>query len=127
MPQTGWTASDFDAWVADQRWSFAHSMPFLPHEYTLRKRAPEFAEAVAFADRAGRHALWPSVKRHSLRSYYVSGGHMYWHMNPPGRSDLAEVFNRCRIDPETGVALVKGNRVVWLDELPEAERSIATG
>jgi hypothetical protein len=89
-------AAEFDAWVAASSWQFAKTMPQIPHEYTLRKKAPDelaFERAVAFIRERGWQKRWRRYHHH----YWNAGAWKYWSMGAP--VEETTLINRCLLDP----------------------------
>jgi hypothetical protein len=80
------------AFVADERWTFAKTMPAWPHEYLVRSRVDEqmFEALVAHIRSHGSEGRF--YRRRLI--YYEEDGLVYWTMGAP----LAEtvIVNRCR-------------------------------
>jgi hypothetical protein len=82
-------------WLIDSsHWTFARSMPHIPHEYTLRRRSPDeeaFERFVLLIAEQGYVKTW----RGTPRRYLDIDGWKYWTMGAP----LAEtiLINRARI------------------------------
>ena len=83
---------DLRAFVDDERWTFAKTMPEWPHEYIVRERVDErLFERLVVHIRAhgyeGRFYEKPIT-------YYEEAGLVYWTMGaPPGETII---INRCR-------------------------------
>jgi hypothetical protein len=95
----GWTAKDFDTFVANHHWKFARTMPENPHEYSLRRNAKHsvFDDAIRYIRDVG------VIEYFSGKPYKMlhHGGHKYWTMGAP--LALTALINRKKTDgePET--------------------------
>ena len=80
------------AFVNEQKWVFAKTMPEWPHEYIVRERVDE-----ELFERLVRH-----IRRHGYEgkfyqktlTYYDDGGMMYWTMGAP--LEQTTIINRCK-------------------------------
>lgn len=81
-------------WIAAQSWTFARSMPKVPHWYVLRSRSDpgEFDRARAYVEGHGRLGRW---HRKAPNHYLDLDGFRYWVLE--GRNDEV-VLNRERIE-----------------------------
>jgi hypothetical protein len=75
---SGWDEADFAAFVASHRWIFAKTMPYNPHEYTLRREAgkDDFDAAVRYIREHGKIELYGGHQYKTLRH----SDHKYWTM-----------------------------------------------
>lgn len=75
------------AFIEAGRWTFAKSMPEIPHEYTLRKREPAraFERFAALVKRYGYRARWGRA----TYTYLHVDGWKYW--------VIGDVINRERL------------------------------
>lgn len=80
------------AFVNDEQWTFARTMPVWPHEYLVRSRVdPQLFEAVVTHIRSqGYEGLFYSK---SL-TYYEEDGLVYWTMGAP--VEETTIINRCK-------------------------------
>ena len=78
--------------VADERWTFARTMPDWPHEYLVRERVDRdlFARTVLHIRSNGYVGLFYSRKI----TYYEEAGLVYWTMGAP--LEETTIINRCR-------------------------------
>ena len=80
------------AFVNEQEWVFAKTMPEWPHEYIVRERVDEkLFEQLVRHIRA--HGYEGNFYRKIL-TYYDEGGMMYWTMGTPVGETT--IINRCR-------------------------------
>lgn len=87
---SGWTRSDFDAFVEGHNWIFARTMPHNPHEYTLRRdtRSATFDAAVRYIREHGELEMYWGKPYRTL----YQAGHQYWTMGAP--LDVTILINR---------------------------------
>jgi hypothetical protein len=87
---SGWTGSDFDAFVEGHSWIFARTMPHNPHEYTLRRdtRSATFDSAVRYIREHGELDIYWGKPYKTL----YRGDHKYWTMGAP--LDVTILINR---------------------------------
>ena len=74
---------DFRAFVAAHEWTFAKSMPHIPHFYVVRKHCradSEFVQAVRLIRAAGEARPWG---RGRPLTYFDIDGWTYWTMGSP--------------------------------------------
>ena len=71
----------FGAFVSQAEWTFARTMPHIPHEYTLRKNSPRdaFDAAVVLIREQGEVRPW----RKYIHTYFDYDGWTYWTMGAP--------------------------------------------
>lgn len=89
---------EFRAFTRTSRWTFAKTMPDIPHEYTLRRHSADdtqFASAVQFIRDEGYRGLW----RDRVGTYWDDGVHQYWTMGAPVEETI--LINRGRLDSPT--------------------------
>ena len=83
-----------EAFIEEQQWTFAKTMPEWPHEYIVRDRVDEqlFVELVGHIRTHGRRRRFYE----RVIVYYEEAGLVYWTMGAP----LAEtiIVNRCRTE-----------------------------
>jgi len=91
-----------NAAIATQRWTFAKTMPTMPHEYAVRKHwntqtGLSFDDAVAIVRTYGYAASWGR----RVFTYLHVNGWKYWTMGSP----IAEttILNRARVEPEAAL------------------------
>lgn len=80
------------AFVTEQRWVFAKTMPQWPHEYIVRKRVDE-----KLFEQLAKHILTHGCKGRFYQkaiTYYDEAGMVYWTMGAP--LDETTIINRCR-------------------------------
>jgi hypothetical protein len=76
--------------IADQRWTYAKTMPQWPHEYIIKQHRPEqaqrFADFVRLILSEGVIRPWPenSPRPKYHNAYLVVDGFKYWAMGPGG-------------------------------------------
>lgn len=76
------TYDEIRDFIGSHRWTFAKSMPHIPHEYTLRKHARDDAEFVRFVlhiREVGEVRPWGRYRH----TYLDFEGHTYWTMGSP--------------------------------------------
>lgn len=76
------TEGEFEEFIAAHAWTFARSMPKIPHCYVVRKKCrddAEFERAVCFIRETGYHMPWRRYKQ----IYRNQGEHFYWTMGAP--------------------------------------------
>jgi hypothetical protein len=91
------TLPELRAFVARSTWTYAKTMPKTPHEYTLRRNAPD----EALFERVVRH-----IRRHGYRKVYGRAtytyldidGWQYWTMGSPLSETI--LINRARLSGE---------------------------
>ena len=80
--------------AAEERWTYAKTMPEWPHEYLVRQRVDEdlFVRMVAHIRAHGYEGRFYQMKI----TYFEEAGLVYWTMGAP----IAEtdIINRCRIE-----------------------------
>lgn len=89
------TQDDFRAFVAAHPWTFAKTMPHIPHEWSVRKDARdpiEFDRAVYAIRHQGAPMRW---RRTPVRMYYDCDGWRYWTMDE--RIEDVVLINRQKI------------------------------
>lgn len=76
------THEQFAAFVASVRWTFAKSMPHIPHYWLARKDVPyaDFVAAVEFIRAHGEPRPWG---RRPPLTYFDHDGWTYWTMGAP--------------------------------------------
>jgi hypothetical protein len=77
-------------------WRFASTMPEIPHEYTLRAKAPDekmFERVVVYIRQVGYKGEFGS----STYTYLDIDGWKYWTMGSP--LDLTILINRAKAEP----------------------------
>lgn len=97
---------DFEAFVERMDWTFAKSMPQIPHWYVIRGRdcsEEEFDAAVAHVKEAGYLGRWRGRK---ANHYLEVGGYRYWALPGRGSGDTLVVLNR-EEDSRPGVERVE--------------------
>lgn len=80
------TMPDILARIARLRFVFARTMPDLPHEYTVRKRAADDADYVALYEAIMRDGVIEWWRNKHARYLYPGDGWCYWSMSSK-RSD----------------------------------------
>ena len=85
-------APDLRAFVDEQVWTFAKTMPEWPHEYIVRDRVDEalFERLVVHIRRHGREGMFYE----RVIVYYEENGLVYWTMGAPLQETT--IVNRCR-------------------------------
>ena len=80
------------AFVNEQRWVFAKTMPKWPHEYIVRERVDEklFERLVRHIRKHGYEGKF----YHRTLTYYDEEGMMYWTMGAP--LEETTIINRCK-------------------------------
>lgn len=84
--------ADLRTFVDEQHWTFARTMPELPHEYIVRKRVDEelFERLVLHIRNQGCEGRFYE----KAITYYEEAGLVYWMMGAP--LDETTIVNRCR-------------------------------
>lgn len=90
QPVRAMTLGEARAFIDDQHWTYAKTMPQWPHEYIIKWHRPEQAERFTAFVRlilsAGEVIPWPedspNPKYHNV--YLVIDGFKYWAMGPGG-------------------------------------------
>ena len=92
MDQTMSFSSKLLAFVNEQKWVFAKTMPQWPHEYIVRKRVDEklFEQLVIHIRTHGHKGRFYEKDI----TYYDEAGMVYWTMGAP--LDETTIINRCR-------------------------------
>jgi hypothetical protein len=88
------TTDEFRQFVLASRWTFAKSMPEMPHEYTHRRWARDerlFEQAVLFIREHG----YKQKFRGTTYTYYDLGGYQYWTQGSPLAATI--LINRARL------------------------------
>jgi len=80
------------AFVEEQQWTFAKTMPAWPHEYIVRERVDErlFEDLVRHIRAHGREGRFYE----KILIYYEEAGMVYWTMGAPLHETT--IVNRCR-------------------------------
>ena len=75
------TLKEFSEFVSHADWTFAKTMPHIPHEYTLKKNSPRevFDAAVVFIREQGEVRPWGKY----VHTYLDHDGWTYWTMGAP--------------------------------------------
>jgi len=83
---------DIRAFVDEQAWTFAKTMPEWPHEYIVRDRVDEalFERLVVHIREHGREGMFYE----RVIVYYEEMGLVYWTMGAPLRETA--IVNRCK-------------------------------
>lgn len=80
--------------VESSTWQFAKTMPQTPHEYTLKRNAPDpklFEQVVVYIRQAGYQAKFGKT----IYSYLDIDGWQYWTMGAPVGETI--LINRARL------------------------------
>lgn len=106
---TPMTLAEFGQFVSEGEWTFAKTMPGIPHEYVVHdwyaRRGDELTvvRAALFIRKAGRRGQWPAHGRGKYVNWYFEyDGYSYWTIWP--------IINRARLP------LVPQNEVKFLDD-----------
>ena len=102
--------------IAASTWSFAKSMPQIPHCYTSRKNAPSDDDFVAFAAVIRSHGYDERFFSRSYR-YLDIDGWQYWTMG--NHPEATTIINRARLNRE-GRPIMK-NPVPFVCSIPFTE------
>ena len=80
--------------VANERWTYAKTMPKWPHEYLVRARVAEdlFVQIVKHIRTFGYEACFYQQPI----TYFEEDGHVYWTMGAPVEETI--IINRCRTE-----------------------------
>lgn len=83
--------AELRAFIAEQRWTFAKTMPEWPHEYIVRDRVDErlFEGLVRHIRAQGREGRFYK----KVLIYYQEAGMVYWTMGAPLHETT--IVNRC--------------------------------
>jgi hypothetical protein len=76
------TIDELREFIRTSPWTFARTMPEIPHEYTLRKNAPDeklFERVVLYIREAGYEGIFGSA----TYTYLNIDGWKYWTMGAP--------------------------------------------
>lgn len=87
----------FRTLITSSHWTFAKTMPHIPHEYTLRRAAPDvplFERFVMYIRAHGYEKSW----RGTPRRYLDIDGWSYWSMGAPLEETI--LINRARVRAE---------------------------
>jgi hypothetical protein len=107
------TAEEFAAFVESGRWTFAKSMPGIPHEYVVADHYEDKTlpvRAAHFIWDEGRRGQWPARGRGKYVNQYLEHeGHSYWVIWP--------IINRAELP------LVPQNEVKWLNPDEDSRQS----
>lgn len=78
---SGWSDNDFRHFVSSHKWQFARTMPYNPHEYTLRRNAlgATFDAAVRYIR---EHGCIEYYRGEPYKTLYLED-HKYWTMGDP--------------------------------------------
>jgi hypothetical protein len=93
------TMDELREFVRTSPWTFARTMPEIPHEYTLRKNAPDaklFERVVLHIRQAGYKGTFASA----TYTYLDIDGWKYWTMGAP--LEDTTLINRARKDDHNG-------------------------
>jgi hypothetical protein len=99
------TMDELREFVRTSPWKFARTMPQMPHEYTLRAKAPDeklFERVVLYIRQAGYKANFGFV----TYTYFDIDGWKYWTMGAPlgptgryNRNVHTILINRAKLKP----------------------------
>ena len=76
------TDAEIRQFIATSQWTFAKTMPQTPHEYTLRRHAPDEAAFEHFVMHI-RAAGYTAKFGHTTYSYFDVDEWQYWTMGEP--------------------------------------------
>ena len=87
-----------DHFILSSKWQFASTMPWCPHEYTLKRwtdsnEFEEFAHYIKDFGTLSKRTLWERV-------YLDVGKYYYWYMSSPEKATL---INRARSEDDAKV------------------------
>jgi hypothetical protein len=88
------TTEELRQFIRASRWTFARTMPQTPHEYTLRRDAPDeelFERVVLYIREAGYKAQFAKT----TYSYFDVDGWAYWTMGSPLGDTI--LINRAKV------------------------------
>ena len=92
--QDDMTIEEFERFIKAHDWTFAKSMPQIPHAYVVREKCrddEEFCEAVMFIRQHGK----PRKFFRKTFIYFDHGAYTYWTMGNP--LDITKIINRALI------------------------------
>jgi hypothetical protein len=81
--------------IAGHRWVFAKTMPQWPHEYTLRKNAPDEEEFLRLVTFIREHGYDERFGKSATYIYLNVDGWKYWSMGAPVPDTI--LINRARL------------------------------
>ena len=85
--------------IGDHEWTFAKTMPTIPHWYTLRKKAKRDEDFAAFVQEIRVRGVARQFGRKSF-TYFDIDGWTYWTMGSPIEETI--LINRARLpEPAT--------------------------
>ena len=92
------TDDDIRTFIADHEWTFAKTMPQIPHWYTLRRKARRDEDFAAFVQEIRLRGV---VRQFGSRSftYLDLDGWTYWTMGEPVENTI--LVNRARLPGTT--------------------------
>ena len=92
------TDDDISTFIANHEWTFAKTMPEIPHWYTLRRKATSSGDFSAFVQEIRfRGAQRPFGRR--MFTYLDFDGWTYWTMGEP--VEETTLINRARLPGNT--------------------------
>lgn len=101
IPTGNLTVKQLRDFVANSRWIFAKTMPQCPHEYTLRRQAPD----EPLFEKVVMHIRAHGYRERYGKSWYIRlnlDGWKYWTMGAPLKSTI--LINRARLDDSASVS-----------------------
>ena len=90
---------DLRRFINNERWTFASTMPDLPHEYLVRERVDR-----KLFERCVEHIRSNGYESHFYQkkiTYYEEDGLVYWTIGAPVHETT--IINRCRKEDSFGV------------------------
>ena len=81
--------------LEERPWTFAKTMPHIPHFWSAKKDWPNPEDFDACAEGIQHYGREERFKNFAPKVYYYANGFRYWTMSEPG---VATIINRC--DPE---------------------------
>lgn len=84
---------EIDEFIAENRWTFAKSMPWLPHEYVVRERVRNETRFVNFVLHIREHGYAEQFGKRTY-TYLDWGPFKYWTMGSPIEQTI--IINRAR-------------------------------
>ena len=95
---SNWTSADFDRFVSASDWVLARTMPWNPHEYTLRRSVSDaiFDAAVRYIREHGRMETYGGRPYKTL----YTQNHKYWTMGAPLKDTI--LINRKAAEADDG-------------------------
>ena len=96
--------TQLEAFIEEQQWTFANTMPEWPHEYIVRERVDEqlFGDLVRHIRAHGYEGRFYE----KVHTYFEEAGTVYWTMGAP--LEETTIVNRCRSEDTYEQRLANG-------------------